>query len=169
MMGIGHDIIDGVIRGAGRILDRTAHQTGLGSQPDRGRDLIGGLGIPAFQIRRDRQVRGRHDRPRVRQDLVAVDLVRAILAAQREGHASTGRGQRREAKLGQDPRGPGVPGITENEGRRNHEHRLGGCRSSRSDEQAGHHDDQGGADQAGPAGIGPSGGQAVARGCRQPR
>jgi hypothetical protein len=103
------DVVNGAGLTAGEILERAARQPGFYSQCDGPRDAGRVVGVAVLQVGGDGKLGGRDDRGGVGQGLVTVH--RAVQAAQRRGVPGTGRGERLEAKRGEQPRGSLVPWI----------------------------------------------------------
>ena len=110
--GVG-EIVDRLLGAPARILDRAAAEPGLGRQLDGERDAGGRIGVAVLEVGRHRQRRGVDDRAGMRQRLVAGD--RAIGAAETEGAAGAGGGERLETETGQDARRADIVGIGDHE------------------------------------------------------
>jgi hypothetical protein len=102
-------VVNGAGVSVGEILNRAARQPGFHGQGDGPRDAGRLVGEAVLQVGGDRKV-GRGDyRGGVGEGIVAAH--RAVQAAQRRGVAGTRRGERVEAKRGEQPRRSLVPWI----------------------------------------------------------
>ena len=107
------EIVKRLAQVARRILNGATHQSCLGGEPDGFSPRAGTIAKAALQIRRDWQVRGRHDEPRVSQRLVPCHPT--IAPPQGSSTRAARSGQRWKSQPRQHSRRAAVPGVGDEE------------------------------------------------------
>ena len=118
------EIVDRARGIAGRIFDRCADETDLGCETDGLRRILGRVSVAVLEIGGDGEMRRVDDRLRIRERIIARDGAVAVAAAEHEGEAGAGGGERVEAEPREDARGAGVPRIGDDERARARVQRL---------------------------------------------
>jgi hypothetical protein len=94
------EVVDRFLVPAGRVFDRGADQTDFRCQANRLGCRFRRIAITVLEIRRDREIRGIHDRQGVGERIVASHRPVAIAAPERERETCARRGQSLESEAG---------------------------------------------------------------------